>query len=109
MTTAAAANVLTIHDKLITLLNEKASVKGAVTFKTLLQGAGPRDLGWDPADQQAFLDGPIFEVFRVRIDRKELRCSINGSALAVGDLVIAIFRAIHKQQRPRRRSLQVNG
>jgi hypothetical protein len=108
MTAGTAANILTIYDKVVRLISEKPGAPLPVTFKTPLQTNGPRDLGWSDAAQQAFLDGPIYEMFRVRVEAKQLRPVINGSVSTVGDLVIAIHRVIHKQQRPRKRPVSTD-
>jgi hypothetical protein len=104
MTTSSAANILTIYDRVVRLIAEKSGAPRTVTFRTALQGHGARDLGWSEEAQQAFLDGPLYAAFQVRIEKKHLRPTINGSSMTVGDLVIAVFRMIGKQQRPRRRT-----
>jgi hypothetical protein len=67
MTTGAAANILTIHDRLVRLIQERTAGR-SVSFRTLLQGQGAGDLGWTDAAQQAFLDGPVADDQRIDAD-----------------------------------------
>jgi hypothetical protein len=108
MTAGAAANILTIYDKVVRLITEKSGAPRTVNSKTHLQGYGARDLGWSEEAQQAFLDGPLYAAFQVRVEKKHLQPTINGTNVTVGDLAIAVFRMIRKQQRPRRRPVMTN-
>lgn len=101
MTAGALANIITIHDKLVRLILEESSPKIPLGSNVVLLGAGPRHLGWNEQTLEIFLKGPVQAKFGVTVSRKAIKLTLNGADPTVGDLSIAIFNAIYKQQRPR--------
>ncbi len=102
MTIAVQANILAIHDKLAELLAGRKAADGPIVSKMLLQGAGSGSLGWTDGVLDAFLQDEVRSKFGVTVQRRQIRCTMNGLRPTVGDLAIAISLAIQRQHRPRR-------
>ena len=80
---------------------EESASKISMGSNVVLLGAGPRHLGWNEQALEVFLEGPVRSKFGVLVARKAIKLTLNGTDLTIGDLSIAIFNAIYKQQRPR--------
>jgi hypothetical protein len=99
MTAAALANIIAINDKLIRLVSRQAPPDCQVDSNTCLQEANQKSLNWQDKELQGFLDETIPSKFGVKVARKRLRLTMNGSSLTIGDLSIAIFSAVYTQKR----------
>jgi hypothetical protein len=102
LTIGVQANILAIHDKLVRLVGRDGASGVLVGSHVLLQGNGPDSLRWSDDILNAFLKKQVVEKFGVSIQRRHIRCTINGTEPTVGDLSIAISMAIQRQHRPRR-------
>ncbi len=102
MTIAVQANILAIHDKLAELLAVRKAGDVPMVSKMLLQGVGPGSLAWTDGMLDAFLEDEVRSKFGVSVERRQIRCTMNGLQPTVGDLAIAISLAIQRQHRPRR-------
>jgi hypothetical protein len=101
MTAAALANIIAINDKLIRLISRQFSSDYQIDSNVCLQGQSQRSLGWQEKDLQIFLEETIPEKFGVKVERRRLKLTMNGSAPTIGDLSIAIFSALYTQKRHR--------
>jgi hypothetical protein len=99
LTTGVQANILVIHDKLVQLFGKE---RGAVGTHVLLQGNGADSLRWSDAMLEDFLARDVKGKFGVVLQRRHVRCTMNGMEPTIGDLSIAISAAIQRQHRPRR-------
>ena len=99
MTAAALANIIAINDRVIRLINKQFSPASRVDSNTCLQGQSQRSLDWHDKVLDEFLEQTIPEKFGVKVEKKRLRLTMNGSSPAVGDLSIAIFSALYTQKR----------
>ena len=95
------ANVLAIHDKVIRLIGEDKLRDLSLGTKVSLQDAGPLSLRWSDAALKSFLEGAVRSKFGVTIKKKNIKATLNGLSATIGDLSIAIFAAIQREQRPR--------
>jgi len=96
------ANVLAIHDKVIGLIGEDKLRALSLGTKVSLQDAGPLSLRWSDAALKSFLEGVVRSKFGVTIKKKNIKATLNGLSATIGDLSIAIFAAIQREQRPRK-------
>jgi hypothetical protein len=99
MTAAALANIIAINDRLLRLIGGQNPPDFRIDSHTCLQGTGKKSLNWHDKELQAFLDETIPAKFGVKVERKRLRVTMNGSSPTLGDLSIAIFSAVYTQKR----------
>jgi hypothetical protein len=102
LTIGVQANILAIHEKLVRLMSRDGAGTTPVGSHFLLQGNGTDSLRWNDDALDTFLKTQVQEKFGVSIQRRHIRCTINGTQTTVGDLSIAISMAIQRQHRPRR-------
>jgi hypothetical protein len=98
----ALANILAIHDKLMSLISRETHSKCPEGTKVLLQGPHGESLNWSDSALTFFLEKTIPAKFGVLISRKNIKTTINGSWPTIGDLSIAIFTAINRQHKPKK-------
>jgi hypothetical protein len=96
------ANILVIHDKLIRLIGQENFRNRFSGTGVLLQFPGGESLQWSDAALSCFLEDIVPAKFGVRIAKKNIKSTINGSWATVGDLSIAISAALHRQHRTKK-------
>jgi hypothetical protein len=81
------------------LIVAEAHPNQRIGAKTFLQETHPESLNWSDGRLASFLEKSIQTKFSVVVHRKNIKVTMNGSAPAIGDLVIAIFLAIERQHK----------
>jgi hypothetical protein len=108
MSMASLANIITIHEKVVTLIAANCGRSTPCRANTPLQSMDPDSLYLSDANLRSLLDGPIRSAFGVAVAPKNLKKIINGLNPTVGDLSIAIYTTFNRQHRAPRMKLDSN-
>jgi hypothetical protein len=99
MTMGRMANILAIQEKLVRLISAENQQGTRIGTKTFLQESSPDSLNWTDARLDSFLENAVRAKFSVRVQKKNIKITMNGWSPTVGDLAIAVFLAVERQHK----------